>query len=428
MRSVTFKPESLNKGARLGVVLFLIFCALGLGLSKASASHAHPAIRGTAAMDVIADPTQAQVVDVLLTESDAKGVAKFIHLRSSDGGATWGHRKEFQAPAPIFSPHRGNDPQIASFGETLVILWTQPGTSKYGSGPLGAMRSTDGGRTWKKIAAPPDDGSTDGHGYIDLVTDQHGHFHAVWLDARDQKQGLRYSRLDAGANRWSKNQTLDASTCECCMNKIYSEGDRLFVLYRDIQPRDMALVVSADGGKTWRRESTVGDFQWDFKGCPHVGGALAVAPASAAQAESSKFALAWTGHDEKAGLYLLSASPNWKILEKHDASARWFDIARNSRGQLAYIWGAIEGKTGAILARQSSDGGKSWTPATRISPTKQSALAPIITGTGDGFLVSWIEETKGHANRWRSQRLIIPPATTSAQRRAEGPSADASRE
>src|SRR3712207_7239577 len=61
----------------------------------------------------------------------------------------------------------------------------------------------------------------------------------------------------------------------------YTTLFRSLLLYRDKNPRDMALVASADAGATWGEPVRVGRFDWDFDGCPHVGGGLATAQTGA---------------------------------------------------------------------------------------------------------------------------------------------------
>ena len=180
----------------------------------------------------------------------------------------------------MHGPHRGTDPQIAATGDHLVAVWTSPGTSKWGTGPLAVAVSRDGGRTWSRGGNPADDNSTDGHGFIDVAADPAGGFHAVWLDGRDGDSGLRVASSADGVI-WRPNANVDAVTCQCCWNDLAVLGPgRLAVLYRDRDPRDMAVAISEDGARSWERRGVAGEFGWKVDGCPHVGGGLAVFPRS----------------------------------------------------------------------------------------------------------------------------------------------------
>ena len=88
-------------------------------------------------------------------------------------------------------------------------------------------------------------------------------------------------------------------------------GEQLAVLYRDKDPRDMALAVSEDGGVTWDRLGHVGAFGRGFDGCPHVGGGLGV---TFAGSEQLLHAVVWTGKEADAGVHALSSGDggrNW---------------------------------------------------------------------------------------------------------------------
>src|SRR5690606_32682217 len=147
--------------------------------------------------------------------------------------------------APPFSPHRGMDPRIAASRDRLVAVWTTAGTDAWGSGPLASAFSRDGGRTWEVGPNPSDSGLTTGHGFHDLAADAEGTFHLVWLDSRDGRQGLRYSRSRDGGRTWEANRTLATDTCQCCRNTLATgPGGEVGVLYRYGDPRDMRFRLS----------------------------------------------------------------------------------------------------------------------------------------------------------------------------------------
>src|SRR6185503_6886022 len=145
-------------------------------------------------------------------------------------------------------------------------------------------------------------------------------------------------------------------------------------LYRDRDPRDMAVAVSEDGARSWERRGVAGAFGWKVEGCPHVGGGLAVlpssgaartsggAPASAARASSptsnrgageTLHALVWTGAPGKVGLYDVASRDggrHWaEPRELGGSGARHGDLAVTG-GRLVAAWD--EGA--AIYAARSS--------------------------------------------------------------------------
>ena len=55
-----------------------------------------------------------------------------------------------------------------------------------------------------------------------------------------------------------------------------------------------------DTGEPWELKSPVGEFNWEFQGCPHVDGGIAVIQQSGVK---QLHALVWSGLEERHGLY-----------------------------------------------------------------------------------------------------------------------------
>jgi hypothetical protein len=379
-----------------------------VGLALAGAVHAHSphahAGRGVVGLDVYA---QGSLVDLLLAEKDADGVT-LRHQRSDDGGRTWGPSRVIASgPARVATPRRGNDPQIVASGEKLVALWSAPGTSRFGGGPLATAFSDDGGATWRDGPNPADDHATTSHGFADLLPDGAGRLHLVWLDSRDGAQGLRASASSDFGRTWSANVTVDERTCECCLNRLAASGaDRVAVIYRDKGPRDMVVAATADGGRSWTRQGTAGAFGWTFEGCPETPGALA---RTAAGPEGALAALVWTGAQGRAGLYVLRTTDGGRAwttpFRIGGATAQRGDLAASGT-RLAAVWDEASGAGRAILSSVSDDRGATWTAPEPLSSGPQSAGQPIVAATTPGhFLVVWTETAPDGLTAWRSRVL-----------------------
>lgn len=383
-------------------VIQAVVLAVLAAATPAPAGHSS-AGSGVIGLDVFA---QGAVLDLLtaVREGEATGLR---HQRSRDGGRTWSAAVAVPLGAGgLFPPHRGADPQVAARGERVVALWTRPGSSRFGSGPLATAVSDDGGRTWREGPNPADDGSQDGHGYADLAVDAAGRFHAVWLDSRDGGQGLRAARSADGGATWSANATLDGRTCECCWNELLATGRQgVRVIYRDKDPRDMAVAASDDGGGSWKRLGPAGSFRWAFEGCPHVGGALAQT------GRAQLHALAWTGEDTHAGLYVLDSSDGggtWGPPRRVGSErAHRGDLAAAAK-TLAAVWDE-PGDTGrGVYAALSMDAGRTWAAPRRLSDPAWNAGFPVVVASGSRFRAFWTESQGDAPARWQSTELETP--------------------
>ena len=323
------------------------------------------------------------------------------YLSSRDGGEHWTAGVDVGNSAnPIAG--RGNDVQIAAAGNNVVAIWQIKGELP-GMGPLESRYSHDSGKTWHIGTNPAADNNGD-QSHIDVIADAKGVFHAVWLADPEENgyQSLRYARSLDGGEHWQASLKLDDSTCSCCWNTlaVASTGE-LSVLYRDMKPRDMALMQSSDHGVTWHRTGTVGDFKWQFDGCPHIGGGLAIAD------EGALYSSVWTGLEGKSGLYFLRSGDNgktWSVPKSTGGLASHSDIAVDNQ-KVAVIWDEREPDGSSIFSAQSEDGGSTWSAPERLSPAGSMAIYPRIILTAHGFLGMWTEKQSKQPNQWVVKRL-----------------------
>ncbi|KAF0181438.1 MAG: BNR repeat-containing protein [Limisphaerales bacterium] len=373
--------------------------------SKKSGKGKRDVLRvGVESLDVAVD---GGTVHLLLGNYDTNSKSPaLLHLRSADAGATWSRpvRVDAGAAAP-HQPHRGQDAQIAASGTKLAAIWTTPGTGFMGRGPMATALSADGGATWQPGPNPADDASSGDHSFVDCAADAAGTFHLVWLDARgaNKSKGLRYANSKDGGKTWSKNATLKPDTCECCWNTVAVGTDgSVHALFRDKNPRDMAVISSTDHGARWSDAAKVGRFNWDFQGCPHVGGGLIVRG-------STLHALVWTGVTGHSGAYHLSSSDqgqSWSAPQRlGDADARRGDLASTGGQSLAAVWDRVSDGESTVLASTSANGGKTWTEPKQLSAKGVNAAYPRVVAVSGSYRVFWTESVTGQPGAWKSGLL-----------------------
>ena len=357
---------------------------------------------GVDSLDVAVDGTTLHLL--LADYATNSKTPALLHQRSSDAGVTWSVPVRVDAGAtPPLAPHRGMDAQLAVSGAKLVALWNTPGTGFGGRGPMATAISTNGGLTWQPGPNPADDGLPSDHSFVDCAADATGTFHLVWLDSRGGPKGLRYANSKDGGQTWSKNATLKPETCECCWNTIALGADgSVHALFRDKNPRDMAVLSSTDHGASWTAPVKVGNFNWDFQGCPHVGGGLLVRG-------SALHALVWTGATGHSGTYHLTSTDQgrtWSTPQRlGDADARRGDLASAGPQSLAAVWDRVSDGESAVFAGTSSDGGKTWSEPKQLSAPGINSAYPRAISVAGRYRVFWTESTAGQPSAWQSAGL-----------------------
>lgn len=390
--------------------LAVAICAASvLSLAPAIAHHDDdvPMPRGSQSLDVYRDGEALHLLTARY--EDGSSAPQLLYQRSSDGGGTWSSAVRVDAGrSPAKTARRGSDPQIAGAGDNLLAIWTVAGTGYGDSGPLATAVSKDGGKTWQAGPNPADDNSTGGHGYVDVAADGRGAFHLVWLDDRDGKQALRYTRSDDAGNNWDANKTLDQQTCECCWNTLLTASDnRVWALYRDKNPRDMALAVSNDSGESWQRAAHVGSFGWQFPNCPEAGGGLAIStPASGGE---TLHAIVRTGKKGSAGIHYQRSSDEGRYWSSprslQPGVADHPTVAGDRSGNLIAAWDNLEGKDLVIEASISNDNGVTWTRPRRLSAPGTDASHPRAVATSAGLRVFWTYASRGQPQNWTTQTV-----------------------
>ena len=151
-----------------------------------------------------------------------------------------------------------------------------------------------------------------------------------------------------------------------------------------------------------------GEFNWEFPGCPHVGGGIAVTQRDGVE---QLHALVWTGHEERHGLYRVRSTDggdSWSEPRRVGGElARHADLGASGHALVA-AWDEDQG----ISMSASDDQGESWTEPHRLSTDGPVASHPIVIHTGEDFVVFWTERGASGRRDWKSYRLGAHQLTT----------------
>lgn len=167
-------------------------------------------------------------------------------------------------------------PQIAAAGSGFVV------TAIGKEGDLVAWRSGDAGRSWVGPTVVNDTPGSAREGLHGLAGGAAGAVHLTWLDLRDRRTKVYAAASRDGGRSWGANRLVyespEGTVCECCQPTVAAD-DRgtVAILWRNLLAgmRDMYLVRSSDGGRTFGPAAKLGRGSWALQACPMDGGGVA---------------------------------------------------------------------------------------------------------------------------------------------------------
>jgi photosystem II stability/assembly factor-like uncharacterized protein len=210
------------------------------------------------------------------------GVGNAVYCATSaDGGRT------FRSPAKVseagklaLGMRRGPRVTATKSAVTVAAVCGERGGGK--DGDVLAWRSTDGGQAWTAPVKVNRSPGSAREGLHDLAVAPDGRLFCVWIDLRiGVSQLLGAASADGGAT-WGDDRLVYAAPaggiCPCCQPSVcFDAKSRIHVLWRNniANDRDMYLISSADGGRTWDAARKLGQGTWHLRACPMDGGGLA---------------------------------------------------------------------------------------------------------------------------------------------------------
>jgi hypothetical protein len=166
------------------------------------------------------------------------------------------------------------------------IVTTKNGLAVVASTEDGSIYSwvKSAGNEWKKAGKVTDKDSVALEGFVAVASDGNSSLFAVWLDLRNNRKNKIYGARSAdGGVTWSKNILVyaspDSTVCECCKPSVVMKNSHVYVMFRNWLHgnRDLHLIQSSDGGRSFAKAVKLGNGNWPLNGCPMDGGGITVA-------------------------------------------------------------------------------------------------------------------------------------------------------
>jgi hypothetical protein len=265
--------------------------ALSVGVNGRANEHVTIATAGSTIALVWAATVPDGTTDIYAAMSRDTGAtfAAPVRVNSTPGDARVNGE---QPPRIALVPRAGALPDV-------VVVWTARG--QIGTRLLTA-RSRDGGKTFGATALVAGAEAAGNRGWEALAVTAAGTPVVLWLDHRetvgssgghthgaahetapraDGAARAQLSHLFIGAADGSlPPRSLARGVCYCCKTALASgPGGALYAAWRHVYPgnqRDIAVIASADGGRTFSAPARVSEDKWQIDGCPENGPAIAV--------------------------------------------------------------------------------------------------------------------------------------------------------
>jgi hypothetical protein len=329
-------------------------------------------------------------------------------------------------------------------GDDIDVIWTT-------SGPTGIMfaaaRSRDRGESFVPVDLPPDVNAQGSRGWPAFAPSSAGGIDAVWLDHRRlapppgstkvahqhdhsarpagadmdtvamaQLSDLYFASFNghSGASTTLSSaiaaKALTPGVCYCCKTALaHGSNGAVFLAWRHVYPgdmRDIAVVSSRDGGKTFGASVRVHEDQWSIKGCPDDGPAMAVDG-------QGRVHVVWptmvkgTETATKTILYAMSVdgtafTPPVRLPSRGHAHHPQLAIALG--GAVVVAWDEVEGDGRAVVVAQGTPDVAGTISFVRMAPL-DTGVYPTLALVKDRVLAAWVSKSAERKSIIRLQHL-----------------------
>lgn len=377
-----------------------------------------PAGRGAASPNLVR--AGDEVLLTWLEPVDDAKVAHRLRLGRFTGGS-WAAATTIAEGAKIVANWADVPSAARQADGTIVAHWAEraesPDAHAY---DVVLARSTDGGRTWRRLGLAHRDGTATEHGFVSLVPDGDAVL-AVWLDGRamaNRPGGAMALRSARVGESIGEEQVLDERVCDCCSTSAAIGAEGPVVVYRDRgedELRDVSVARRVAGA--WSTPRPVHADRWRIAGCPVNGPAIAGA--------DREVVVAWYTYAEQRATVRVAfsgdagASFDRPIEIDAPIGARTplgrVDVVVERPGEAIVSWMASERDDARLLVRRVSRDRRRGAELeiAAITAARDSGF-PRMESLGADLVLAWTDPRAGKLRAARLARAEVPALAASA--------------
>lgn len=371
-----------------------------------------PAIREPGDEPVlISDPAHEASCVYLTSDQKGRPVISWVEVDSVSGSqlmmADWEDpHGRFSEPSAFDLPehvsiHEEGMPKvvIGADGIRMVIFEiSKPSEhSAWGVSDILSATSSDQGETWSPLrSVVPDKPELASISFSGVARLADGEIGMGWLGTDpdpDAKGRPVYFARTSGGENFGEPVLVDPSACECCRVAVSGFGDKgIAIAYRDLLPgsvRDISLVISDDGGKSFSDPIPFTGDDWEVEGCPHNGPSLAAA--------GDRIRAAWFTNGSEPGAYLAEIDASGQVIwrQQLSSSAQFVQATVSPSGAVIAVYNENFEEAGERYSRIRWSGGEAGTMKGDVVISENLVAYPVVQSIGDrDFVVAWKENGK----------------------------------
>lgn len=339
-----------------------------------------------------------------IASTDGNAEHPLVLQMSGDMGRTWSAPKRIVQVAEAVAADGESRPKLGfgSRGE-IYLAYTRPLSKPY-TGEIRFVRSLDGGQTFSAPITVHANRDLITHRFESMIVDRSGRIHIAWVDKRDaeaakaRKQTYRgaaiyYTVSEDGGASFRGDFKLADHSCECCRIALALDQDGTAVaMWRHVfEPnvRDHAMRELRPDGQAAPLVRTTFD-DWRLDACPHHGPALAYGP------DGTRHQVWFNAKGDEGGVFYGATRPGaapGAPVSLGSAQAAHAEVMAEGKA-VAIVWKQFDGKSTAILARYSDDGGLSWKQAA-LASTQGNSDHPHLLASASGMFLVWRTQNEG---------------------------------